>query len=266
MIFNGKPMELRYVNPLMILHSWFIPNYGNTMINLEVSARPLPGLEIWGQLAIDQIQSAAEEDRAYTSLEPEAMGYLAGAEYLVPLRLDRPAWVSAGTEWVFLDPWMYIGRSVLGSFSYRRRVQAEHVLPAGAKVIVEKSLGYPAGPDFYGITAYGELDVPSLVRARAEAGFYAHGENAIGRTVPADDEADAARVTPSGDSPEYVTALRLNADATVLEAALGSVPVTVEAGFVLDVVRIANNDFVAGATLWDVQFSPYVTVGTAILR
>ena len=262
LVFHGKPMELRYLNPFIILHSWFIPSYGNSMINLELSVRPVRGLEVWAHLAIDQVQSAIEEERGYADSEPEALGYLAGAEYVLPL---TGAWLTVGTEWAYLDPWMYIGRHIMGSFTYRRRVQAEHVLPTGAKVIVEKSLGYPGGPDYHGVTGFAQLDIGAdsgadLVLA-LDVSFFANGEKEVGVSLPPDDEADAARVTPSGTA-EYVTAARLTADGTFLETELWGVPIALSGGAVLDVVRILNNDHVSGALLWDVQFSPYISVST----
>ncbi len=259
LIFHGKPMELRYLNPLMILHSWFMPQYGNSMINLELSVRPLRGLEVWAHLAVDQVQSAVEKERSYTASEPEAFGYLAGVEYVLPL---PDSWLTIGTEWVYLDPWMYIGRSIMGSLTYRRRVQAEHVLPAGAKVIVEKSLGYPAGPDYYGVTGFATLDLGTDFAFSLDVSFFANGENEVGRSLPPDDADDAARVTPSGPAPEFITAARLTADGTFLETLLWGVPIGLTGGAVFDVVRILNNDHKSGALLWDVQFSPYISVST----
>ncbi|MEE8440219.1 MAG: capsule assembly Wzi family protein [Spirochaetia bacterium] len=263
LIFHGKAIELRYLNPLMILHNWFIPQYGNSMINLELSVRPLRGLEVWAHLAVDQVQSALEKERSYTDSEPEAFGYLAGVEYAMPI---SDSWLTIGTEWAYLDPWMYIGRSIMGSLTYRRRVQAENVLPAGAKVIVEKSLGYPSGPDYYGVTGFAKLDLRTdfgtdLVLS-LDMSFFANGENEVGRSLPPDDADDAARVTPSGPAPEFVTAARLTADATFLETELWGVPIELSGGALLDVVRILNNDHVSDALLWDVQFSPYISVST----
>ena len=262
LVFHGKPMELRYLNPLIILHSWFIPNYGNSMINLELSVRPVRGLEVWGHLAIDQVQSAIEEERGYADSEPEALGYLAGAEYVLPL---TGAWLTVGTEWAYLDPWMYIGRDIMGSFTCRRRVQAEHVLPAGAKVIVEKSLGYPGGPDYHGVTGFAQLDVDADSGAdlafSLDLSFFANGEKEVGVSLPPVDEYDAMRVTPSGVA-EYILAARVTADGTFLETELWGVPIELSGGAVLDVVRIENNDHMSGELLWDVQFSPYLSMST----
>ena len=263
LVFHGKPIELRYLNPLVILHSWFIPQYGNSMINLEASVRPLGGLEVWGHLAIDQIQSAIEEDRGYADSEPEAMGYLAGAAYTLPV---REAWLTVGTEWSYLDPWMYIGRDLLGGFSYRRRVQAENVLPNGAKVIVEKSLGYPYGPDYYGVTGFAELEAAGDYRFTLDVGFHAKGENDVGRVLPPVDEPDAARVTPSGPAPEFVASARLTADGTFLETELWGIPIRLSGGAVLDVVRVLNNDHQSGVILWDAQFSPSISLTTVLVR
>ena len=87
------------------------------------------------------------------------------------------------------------------------------------------------------------------------------GENEVGRSLPPDDEADATRETPSGTA-EYVVAARLTADGTFFDTELWGVPIEVTGGAVFDVVRIVNNDHVSGALLWDMQFSPYISVST----
>ena len=68
-------------------------------------------------------------------------------------------------------------------------------------------------------------------------------------------------MTPSGTA-EYVTAARLTADGAFLKTELWGVPIALSGGAVCDVVRILNNDHVSGALLWDVQFSPYISVST----
>lgn len=256
MIFHGKPIELRYLNPLVLLHNWFLVNYGNSMINLEVAARPMAGLELWAHLAIDQIQSQIEEERGYPDREPEAFGFLAGVEYVLSV---GTGWVTVGTEWVYLNPWMYIGRSILGGFSYRRRVQAENVLPSGAKVIVTKPLGYPLGPDHYGITTYLELNTYPRINSSVEVGLYATGENGVNRDLPAVDESDASRVTPSGVG-EFVGLGRITADLLLHTIELGGLRINLSAGGVFDLLRVQNNDHQAGVVLWDFQASPYVSL------
>jgi len=257
LMYRDDTIELRYLNPLMILHSWFV---GNAMINVELSVRPVRGFEVWAHMAIDQMQSAIEDERDAVSGRwwPEAFGYLAGAEYVMPI---SNSWLTIGTELAYLDPWMYIGWNAHNSFIFTRRVQAEHLLD-WAQVIVEKSLGYPAGPDYVGVTGYGRLDLGTYLAISLDVSYSSKGENGFDRLYPANDEADRDKVSPSGLAPTNVTAVRLAADGTILESTLWGVPIEVAGGAVLDVVRIENDDHVSGALLWDVQFSPYLSVST----
>ncbi|TVQ28722.1 MAG: hypothetical protein EA382_01400 [Spirochaetaceae bacterium] len=255
-MIHDKTVELRYLNPLMFMHSWFIPDYGNSMYNFEVSVRPLPGLEIYAHIAPEQVQSAYERERGYGLTEPEGLAYLAGAQYATQI---GPAWVTAGTEWVYLDPWMYIGRSVLGSFSYRRLVQAENAAPDGAKVLVEKSIGYPAGPDHYSATVYGRADFGPRLLVGASLRYGADGENTLGGDIQGLTEEQAQVRTPSGDAPEYFLHGRLSADSRLARFEPFGVPMELHAGALIDVIHIWNNDHVDGASLFDVQFSPYLS-------
>lgn len=254
-IIAEMPIELRYYSPLMIMHSWFVPNFGNSILNFEFAVRPVAGLELYGHLGIDQMSSALERERGYADGEPQALGFLAGAQYVWSLAGIS---MTAGTEWVFLDPWMYLGRTELGSFTYRRRVQAENVLPAGAKVLIEKSLGYPTGPDYYEATAYAVSEFPGGHAAALEISFAAKGENNVGRFLPPVDTADALRVTPSGAAPEFMFHTRLAADAPLGAFDIGPAPLSLHAGGVLDFIRVVNNDNQPGAVLADLQFTPYL--------
>ncbi len=264
-IYAGPPLELRHFNPLMIMHSWFLPQRGNSLLNFEATVRPARGLEIYGHLAIEQLQIALEEERGYADDDPNAFGYLAGLEYVMPLPVG---WLTVGVEWVRLDPWMYMGRNLATSFTYRRRVQAEHVrnpegVPVGAKVLVEKPLGHPAGPDYHEVLVHAKASISGRVTVGVEARFAAKGENELGRPVEVEGPADAGRRTPSGDAPEYLMHARLAADVLIGEFALSSVPVELRSGAVVDALRVLNHHHEAGTILADLQFSPYVSASVS---
>jgi hypothetical protein len=246
------------------MHNWFVPQYGNSLLSFELAVRPVRGVEVYAHLAIEQLQNAVERERGYADDEPEAFGYLAGIEYARPLRLGGlPAgWLTVGAEWARLDPWMYLGRTDLNTFSYRRRVQAEHVIPAGAKVLVEKSLGYPTGPDYHEFLLHGRLDLLSSYSVAIEARYAAKGENYIGRSLEVADAADGMRRTPSGESPEHILHGRITADAVVGRFRIGTLPVEIRAGAIFDAVRVLNWGHQEGNTLRDLQLSPYVSIGT----
>lgn len=253
-IFSGKPIELRYLNPLMITHSWFVPAYGNSILLFETAVRPIPRVEIFAHFLIDQLQSQDERDRGYGETEPEAFGYMAGMRYTIPV--GRAA-LSVGTEWVYLDPWTYLGRSLLGSFTYRRRVQAENVPPGGGKIIVEKSLGYPDGPDQYRVALFATADAPRLT-ADAELSLSAKGHNTVGRYLPIESVEDSLRVTPSGDVVEYSLRTKLSVDATLAQFAFRHAAARVTAGATMDFLHSWNYGREPGAGLADFQFAPYV--------
>lgn len=261
MLFAGKPLELRYLNPFYFMHNYFIPSLSNSLVSLELALRPLPGLEVYGHFAMDQIQSELERERGtYAEMEPQALAYLAGARYVLPI---APGWLTLGTEWVFTDPWMYLGRTPLQSLTYRRRVQAENVDPAGRKIIVERALGYAAGPDYYGVVLYGEALVWERYRLAAEARYAVKGENTVSRSVEVADLEDATRETPSGPAPEAMLQGRLEGEADLVSFLLLGLPARVETGFTLDVIHEWNDDQTTGESYTDVQFAPSVTFRVA---
>ena len=261
MLFTNKPMELRYLNPFYFMHNYFIPGLSNSLVSLELALRPLPGLEIYGHFAMDQIQSGLERERGtYVNYEPEAFGYLAGARYTMPI---APGWITMGTEWVFTDPWMFLGRTRLQSLTYRRRVQAENVDPNGTKIIVERSLGYPEGSDYYGITLYTDAVLWTHYRLTAQARYAVKGENTVSRPVDVADEADALRETPSGPAPETRLEGRLEGRADLARFPVLGLPARLEAAFTLDLIHEWNDDQNEGRRYTDVQFSPSITFSVA---
>jgi len=263
-IYAGPPLELRYANPLMLMHNWFIPSQGNSLFAFELDLRPLRGLELSFHLAVDQFQNAAERERDYGRTEPDAFGYLANAEYVRPLP-GVGNWLTLGTEWVYMDPWMYIGRTELTSFTYRRRVQAENAVPA-TKVLIENPLGYPLGPDSYAVMGYGRMNLGSRLDLRAELRFTAKGDNTTVRYPSLDAVREELpnprdeRRSPSGPTPEYVLAGRLHGKAELARFMLGGFSGRVSAGAIVDIMRIENNRNHADEVYTDMQLSPHVGV------
>lgn len=208
-MFGRDDMELRYLNPFVSYHNWFVnPHLTNTLHSLEVEATPLPGVLGYAVLTADQ-WSAPTEEGSYTEDEPDALGYMAGVTWLTSLAGGR---LKINGEWVRTDPWLYIGPYPHTSYYSRRRVQAENAEPA-TKVLLDKPLGYRYGPDAQVFSLYWEYSRLSLFTLSMEGMLRYKGENTIRRLLPPVDAEDRNRVTPSGDHPERTWELTLSADA-----------------------------------------------------
>jgi hypothetical protein len=87
MVLSGGPnrgFEWYYLNPFIFYHGEQLNEKqgGNTFGALDFVARPLPRLELYGQLLVDDVQ--IEKTRS-TDLEPNEIAYLLGSEVADPL-------------------------------------------------------------------------------------------------------------------------------------------------------------------------------------
>jgi hypothetical protein len=211
-MFGRDDMELRYLNPLVSYHNWFVnPDLTNTLHSFELELVPAPGLLGYGAAALDQ-WSAPVEEGSYTEDEPDAFGFMAGLTWFTDI---GPGELSVNGEWVRTDPWLYIGPYPHTSYYTRRRVQAENSEGTG-KVLLDKPLGYRYGPDAQVFSLYGQYSVPDRYTLGIEGLLRFKGENTIRRLLPPESDADLNRVTPSGENPERVWELTLSGRAVPL--------------------------------------------------
>lgn len=78
----GRAFDWNYLNPFLIYHGEQLNDKqgGNVFGAVDFVARPQPGLELYGQLLIDDVQV---EKRGRGDLEPNEIGYLLGVEQAV---------------------------------------------------------------------------------------------------------------------------------------------------------------------------------------
>jgi hypothetical protein len=99
MMYQDEVVDFRFMNPLMIYHQYFMPSRSNSMLTGELIISPLPGISIYGQLALDDVRFLDESDSI-----PNALGWIIGAEY---------AWLTSSStyhmwiEHVHTDPYLY---------------------------------------------------------------------------------------------------------------------------------------------------------------
>ena len=140
-IFGNKYPELKDFNPLMIFHNWYIPERANSLLSLELQVNPYRWINIYGQYAIDEFQTAYEVEEG-SGGRPGAAGYLVGIEGAFPV---GPGYIGVCGEYVHCDPWLYNRWHPLTRYTSRRRIWS--YVPPDRYEWVDKPLGYWAGPD-----------------------------------------------------------------------------------------------------------------------
>ena len=215
-MFGRDAPELRHLNPIYHFHNLYtnVRGVGNAHRSLEFDFALTPGVSLYGAISPDQWTSPLEPGTDIRD-EPNAIAYLAGIDYRRPWRSGL---VNATFEAVYSSPWMYIHNHPLTSMTSRRFVMAMHGKREN-QIWYDKPLGHYGGNDFAllwldlgyrefgswnaGITTYVEADgaraLNSLLRSLRDDR----------RTVEEIGKAEANANAPSGDYPQWRSALRL---------------------------------------------------------
>ena len=98
--------DLRILNPAMIFHNNYTRSNSNSLLGLELDYTPIKGLNLYGQVVVDEFSLpgepvASETESAYAA----AWGYLAGVKSVFPV--DRYMGY-ASFEFAYTDPFLYL--------------------------------------------------------------------------------------------------------------------------------------------------------------
>jgi hypothetical protein len=153
----NAPLELRYLNPLTIFHSYeafkTYDDYNDDLANVDpadstgtsrigsffgakIEFQPVKYLRLYGLFAMDQLQLGIERDNWADDLTPDALAFQAGAEVSIPVR--RGYWTSS-LEGVYTYPYMYILYDKAWSF-YKELDEIDNTT-------IRYWTGTPFGPD-----------------------------------------------------------------------------------------------------------------------
>ena len=185
--------EIQFVNPLTIYHNLFIRENANSMMTLGFDLIPIPGVNLYGEYALDQLQTTLEQDLygEGVTATPNADGHMFGVKAVLPI---GPGYLSGNFEYVYTSPWLYIREVEQLSFIWSHR-ETTDVLKA--RVFVKKPLGYLYGPDTIVFSGNIEYSLPGTFSAGLGIDYIMKGENTI-ETGYRETEEAALMKTPSG--------------------------------------------------------------------
>jgi hypothetical protein len=184
----NAPFELRYLNPMMIIHGFAAwDDYGgyndelvepsdgpfranNSRVGsigaLIIDWRPFKGIRCYGMAAMNEFQVPNIESIT-DNAPPNALAFLAGLESTV---FVHGGYVTLGAEAVYTYPYMYMLRHKNWSF-YRE------VSELGYDGFVQEWLGTPLGPDTIAALLWAGYNSHALWSLSASFVFSAQGEN-----------------------------------------------------------------------------------------
>ena len=128
MMYQDTILEPRFLNPMMIYHQYFMSDKSNSFLTAEMIVSLIPGLTIYGQAGVDEMQILGE-----SSSIPNALGWQAGIEY---------AWLNKGSmahiwaEFVHTDPYLYLRDGINYTVAFKN-----------TQTYFTRYVGYPLGGD-----------------------------------------------------------------------------------------------------------------------
>lgn len=182
--FINHSFELRYLNPLMIMHSfgswrqyrsdieydYYDEAHVCAYLGILGEIVPFDNFRIYGLFSQNEIQSAMELNTPYGKSLPDGIGFQLGAEY--NLADKNNGWWTFAMEGVYTSPYLYLKQGREWSLiSYRTNMQSNSGTP------LYSWIGSPFGPDclaFESKISYKKYDKWGVDFKYL---FTAHGEN-----------------------------------------------------------------------------------------
>jgi hypothetical protein len=142
---NGN-ISLEAFLPVLLMHNFYRDNNQNSLLSLEADYALFPGLNLYGQVAVDEfnIPFAEGSPSADAPANPPAMGYMLGAKTAFPL---RGGIFQASLEGAYTTPYLYLDRESEGFNSNSFVTAVRYQTGAGYYFFVEDFLGYRWGGD-----------------------------------------------------------------------------------------------------------------------
>lgn len=183
----NEPFELRFLDPLMIMHSfgsWTDYSndkeeeiYGESHVCAYLAAFldivPCRNFRIYALYAQNEMQAAYELGSASSRAIPDGFGWQAGIDLDLPYK--KGGYFKVGLEGIYTTPFLYIKQGKDWSlFSQRHDMQTKGSTPLYSWV------GTPFGPDACGFEALFNYEYKDKWKAEIVYLFLAHGTNSFG--------------------------------------------------------------------------------------
>jgi len=134
-MIGNAPLELRYLNPMAIFHSffswvnyskwespyegeeWIIGDMSGSFLSLEANLNIVKNLAVYGQVLINQFAVAGER-KTYSEFPPNGIGYLTGIQFAHSFNIWHSVFF---LEFIYTDPYLNLHSSPFNSFIQQNR-------------------------------------------------------------------------------------------------------------------------------------------------
>jgi hypothetical protein len=154
-MIGGKDPGLADFLPTSFWHNLYSAGYTNVMLNLSASLVPLDGLQLFGELTVDDFQGT---DEGVTG-KPSQYAWQGGARY--SFELANELLVTAGGEYTFANEWVYARWQPYLTMYQRHLINGSQG--------TDWPLGFTWGPDARHLGFFADASLPS--GAHVEIGY-----------------------------------------------------------------------------------------------
>ncbi len=251
MMYGERRGDLRFWNPLSILHNFFELEYGSAYLGLEANWNPWRYMNVYGEFGMTQIGTQFKGEEI-----PASLGGMFGAESAVPA---GEGYFTGFAEYARTNPWYGIREHPLRTWHSRRRVISNYLSSQNisARRVITQPTGYAWGPDssvFGGGLGY---SVPGHYSVELALTLVARGENRI--DSPYEEGLEAAELrTPSGEAERRI-GVDLGASWSPFPDGNGLAG-GLELGMNAAVVVIDSYLNIPGNDIFEMQFSPSIVL------
>ena len=187
---NGL-LDVRYVNPVMFFHNYFIDGLANSIVDLEAGWSFAGGWNMYFQFALDQFNTPFEKKDG-DPYNPLAFGAMLGLKRVMQA---GSGYLTLNAEAVYTMPYLYLRATNIPEGRHKQDPEDPGLGYIGLFRGQRFFVGYSYGNDAVVFDLKAEYDVPSDWKAGAEVLFMLNGEKDINSLFDRDDHSFA----PSGD-------------------------------------------------------------------
>ncbi len=98
-------LDLIILSPAAIFHNYYIRSNANSILSGEITYTPIPYLNLYGQLVVDEFTMPGEPQPGEPGALPAAGGYMVGIKARYP---SKSGMFSGSFEWALTDPYLYL--------------------------------------------------------------------------------------------------------------------------------------------------------------
>ncbi|KUK91833.1 MAG: Uncharacterized protein XE05_1658 [Thermotogales bacterium 46_20] len=167
-VVGGKQLDLTDFNPFILYHNTYGEGYSNVMGVADFSVTVLPGLQFYGEFAMDDFAGPTEKYGARS--KPMAIAFGGGVEYAH--RFEDVVF-SVALEGYHVDTWMYNRWQPLLTFTNRTLTKSEY---PGARDLNEYPTGFKYGPDLNGFSVFISIYSQLGFTVNLEFDYFVQGE------------------------------------------------------------------------------------------